>query len=165
MQPNLLVTYNPAHPGKAEREVRAILDDFGKFEIIDATTPGVFLLHAQDVKKTVIKLKKMPADTYEYTYKWVPIDKWVKSGIEEISNVLQEYNEEIGEHESWRLMLFKRMYHEHDTINLIRILTENISRENVNLENPDKIVVVEIIGEKAGLSLLEKGEYLDTQKL
>jgi tRNA acetyltransferase TAN1 len=165
MQPNLLITYNPAHPGKAEKEVRAILDDFAEFEFIDAKTPGVFLVHAQDVKKTVAKMKKLPADSFEYTYKWVPIDKWVKSDVAEISKILKSYNDEISEHQSWKLLLFKRMYKEHGTDKLIQLLTDNIQKENVDLQNPEKLVVVEIVGEKAGLSLLDKNEYLDTQKL
>jgi tRNA acetyltransferase TAN1 len=165
MQPNLLITYNPAHPGKAEKEVRAILDDFGEFEFIDTKTPGVFLLLAKDIKKTIIKMKKLPADSFEYTYKWIPIEKWVKSDVEEISKVLKTYNDEISEHQSWKLMLFKRFYKEHDTVKLIELLTENIHRQNVNLKNPEKLIVVEIVGEKAGLSLLNNNEYLDTQRL
>ena len=62
MQANLLVTYNPAHPGKAEREVRAILDDFGSFEFVDTKTQGIFLVSMDNVKKVVAKMKKMPAD-------------------------------------------------------------------------------------------------------
>src|SRR3989338_8506265 len=165
MQPNLLVTYNPTHPGKAEKEVRAILDDFGEFEFIDSTTPGVFLIHAKDVKNTIVKLNHVPQDSFENTYKWVPIETWVKTDVREMSAVLKSYNKHIGDSESWKLMLFKRLYDDHTTTELIQLLTDNIDRENVDLKNPQKHVVVEIVGHKSGLSLLNKNEYLDTQKM
>lgn len=165
MQANLLVTYNPSHPGKAEKEVRALLDDFGEFELLDSKTPGVFLLHVKDVMHAVEKLRHMPADSFENTYKWVPIETWVKTDVDEMGKVLKSYNGKIGQDESWKLMLFKRLYDDHTTTELIKLLTDNIDRENVDLKNPEKLVVVEIVGEKTGLSLLSKNEYLDTQKL
>ncbi|MBI4170483.1 MAG: THUMP domain-containing protein [Candidatus Aenigmarchaeota archaeon] len=165
MQSNLLVTYNPAHPGKAEREVRALLDDFGAFEFVDSTVQGVFLIHVEGPKNIISKMRKLPADSFENTFKWVPIETWVSSDVKEMSKALKGYNEKIGEDESWKLMLFKRQYDDHSTTELIKLLTEHIERKNVDLKNPEKLVVVEIVGDKAGLSLLDKDEYLDTQKL
>ncbi len=165
MQANILVTYNPAHPGKAEREVRALLDEFGAFELVDSTTPGVFLIHVEDPKNIISKMKRLPPDSFENTFKWVPIETWVRSDVKEMAEVLKGYNEKIDEDESWKLMLFKRQYDDHSTTELIKLLTEHIHRENVDLKNPEKLVVVEIVGDKTGLSLLGKDEYLDTQKL
>lgn len=165
MEPNLLVTYDPAHPGKAEREVRALLDDFGGGEFLESKTPGVFLLGVGDSKDVVGKLRKLPADSFETTFKWVPIETWVKADVEDISRVLKDYNGRMDDGESWKLALFKRQYNEHSTVRLIELLTEHIHKEKVDLKNPDKLVVVEIVGSRAGLSLLDKSEYLDTQKL
>lgn len=165
MDANLVVTYSPAHPGKAEREVRALLGEFGGFEIADASTPGVFLVSVENPQSVVSRLRKLPRDSFETTFKWVPIEKWVRADVGEIGNVLKSYSSRIVEGESWRLVLFKRQYDGHSTPELIQLLTDNIDRENVDLRNADRLVVVEIIGGKAGLSLLKKDEYLDTQKL
>ncbi len=165
MDSNLLVTYSPAHPGKAEHEVRALLDDFGEFEIVDSATPGVFLIHVKSPHSVVTQLRKLPRDSFEATFKWVPVETWVKTDTGEIGKILKSYNSKIAESESWRLMLFKRQYDDHSTSDLIQLLTDNIDRENVDLKNPEKLVVVEIVGDRTGLSLLNKGEYLDTQKL
>ncbi len=165
MEANLIVTYIPAHPGKAKREVVAILDDFGKFDFLDESQEGIFLIHVDSPKKLVRELRTLPADSYELTFKWIPIETWVMSDMSEISGILNGYNDMIRGDESWKLVLFKRNYSGHDTMKLIELLTENIIHEKVDLKNPDKLVVVEIIGQKAGLSLLEAAEYLDTQKM
>jgi tRNA(Ser,Leu) C12 N-acetylase TAN1 len=48
-----------------------------------------------------------------------------------------------------------------DEIKLILKLTEVIDRPKVDLQNPDKIIKVEVIGNKAGLALLGKDELLN----
>ena len=60
--------------------------------------------------------------------------------------------------------LSKRNY-EANTKELIVKLTDPIDRPNVDLKNADKIMQVEIIGKKAGISLLKKDELLEVAKL
>jgi len=164
MEPNLIITYDPSHPGKAEKEVGALLHAH-KFEITDSSNPGLFLVHLSHAKEAVKSLRRLPEDSFEVTFKWIPIETWTRSDDLDIDKILVDYNERIGEEESWKLALGFRMYKKHGKSELTRLLTRNINRKNVDLKNPDKIVVVEIIGGQAGLSLLDKSEYLDTQKM
>jgi tRNA(Ser,Leu) C12 N-acetylase TAN1 len=165
MEANLLVTYDPVHPGKAQREAAALLDDFGNFDFVDTKNDGIFLMHVDSPKKIVKELSLLPKDSFEMTFKWVPIEKWVQSNVDEITKVMLQFNSQIDKGKSWKLALFKRKYKGHDTLKLIEILTESIDNEKVSLTDPDMIIVIEIIGELAGCSLLKKSEYLDTQKL
>lgn len=97
---------------------------------------------------------------------WVPIDTWVKNNIAEIQKKLKTLEKDIGEKEAWKMELKTRKLKEKsDELKLIIKLTEAIDRKNIDLEKPEKIVKVEIIGNKAGLSLLKKNEFLNLAKL
>ncbi|MBI2663788.1 hypothetical protein HYX10_00410 [Candidatus Woesearchaeota archaeon] len=71
----------------------------------------------------------------------------------------------IGTSERWKMVLNKRHWDKMKGTKLIIKLTESISRAKVDLENPQKIVQVEIIGKEAGISLIEPGEALNVPKL
>lgn len=53
----------------------------------------------------------------------------------------------------------KRFYEKYHTEELVEKLTKHVEKQNVNLENPQMTIRVEIIGRKAGLSLLESKEH------
>ena len=80
---------------------------------------------------------------------YIILDKWISSDIEEMSSALREYNELIGDGERWKMDLSKRRYEKHSTTELIRTLTESIEKEKVDLKKPEKIVKVEIFGDRA----------------
>jgi len=67
----------------------------------------------------------------------------------------------IASKDKWKIDIGKHKsdLHERD---LIVKLTEGISNPNVDLEKPAKILKVEIVGKKAGISLLNKDEIFNT---
>ncbi len=163
---NLVVTYDPAHAGKARDEVSAILDGAGvKPQFLESDVEGVFLLNIKTPKEVTKKLNaKANAKKFTHTFHWVPIDKWVSSKIPDMAKAMKEIDAKIKAEESWKMELSKRNY-KGETPKLIMQLTENINKKKVDLKNPQKIVKVEIIGKKAGIALLDKSEYLDVPKL
>ncbi len=66
--------------------------------------------------------------------------------------------------ERWKMEINKRDYPKHFS-ELIIPLTEPVERDNVDLENPQKIIRVEIISGKAGISLLTPNYILDVPKI
>lgn len=166
---NMLITYDPAHPGKARDEAKTLLEDAKESpEFADSEVDGVFLVRVSDPKKAVRKLAgvcKDEPERFNYTFKWVPVDRWCSSDMDDMSEAVKGLEGRIGDDESWKLDLSKRKYDKYSTTDLIMGLTENISKPNVDLKKPDKIVKVDIIGDEAAISLLEKDEYLDVQKL
>ena len=163
---NLVVTYDPAHAGKAREEVNAMLDSLkAKAEFLESDIEGLFLLSVSNPKEITKKLNtKDNASRFSYTFHWVPIDKWVSSKPEDMAKVMKEIDAKMNAQESWKMDLTKRRY-EGDTPKLIMKLTENINKPKVDLKNPQKIVKVEIIGKKAGIALLDRSELLDVPKL
>ena len=163
---NLVVTYDPAHAGKAKEEVDTMLESLkAKATFLESDVEGLFLLNAQSPREITKKLNtKSNASKFNYTFHWVPIDKWCSSKLEDMSKAMKEIDAKIKPEESWKMDLTKRKF-EGETPKLIMKLTENINKPKVDLKNPQKIVKVEIIGKKAGISLLDKSELLDVPKL
>ena len=166
---NLLVTYDPAHSGKAKEEAQALLEAAGeKAEFLESDIPGLFLLRTgKDPKKLTRELRDVVEENpeqYKYTFHWIPIEKWCKSSVDDMSRAMKEIDSRMSDDESWKLELGKRQ-HEGKSTDLIVKLTENINHPKVDLKNPQKIVKVEIIGDHAGIALLDRNELLDIPKI
>lgn len=163
MDANLLVTFDPAHTGSAKEEATKLLEEAGeKPEFLESKIGGLFLIKVGDAKKAV---KSLPRDKakYKFTFHWSGVDKWCKSDIAGMQKVIKGLAEGIGKEEKWKMDLSKRQF---DTPkDIIVKLTDPIERENVDLKDPDKIVKVDIIGKNTAIALLNKDEYLDTQKI
>jgi tRNA acetyltransferase TAN1 len=71
--------------------------------------------------------------------------------------VVKELREGIQPGEKWRMTVEKRRYALHHKIEIIEDLAELIDEE-VDLENPDKILRIEILGKNAGISVLTPRE-------
>ena len=165
---NLLVTYDPAHPGKAKEEVENNLKTIAaKAEFLKSGVDGLFQLKAvkpKEVVKKLIALCKKKPKSFEVTFHYVPIDEWVKADVKAMQKVTEKLGKQITPAEKWKLNLNKRKF-EVDTRELITKLTEPIERPKVDLSNPDMIVQVEIVGKQAGISLLAKDELLEVSKI
>ena len=165
MEANLLVTYDPAHPGKSKEEVKHLLEkaeEDGDF--LDSDIEGVFLLKISGNPKSLVKKLHAFAGETESTFKWVPVEKWVRSEVNDMAKAISAINDRIDDNSTWKMDLAKRHYDKQSTTELIMKLTENIHKPKVELKNPEKIVKVEIIGDKAGISLLDRDELLDARK-
>ncbi|OYT41495.1 hypothetical protein B6U80_01245 [Candidatus Pacearchaeota archaeon ex4484_26] len=165
---NLLVTYDPSHRGGAKQEVETVLKEVGADpEFLESNVAGLFQLNVKEPKvivKKLIALCKSDKDKFNLTYHYIPVDEWVETDVQKMQEVTKKLGERIKQEEKWKMNLNKRSY-EGDTKDLIIKLTDPIDKPKVDLKNPDKIVQVEIIGNKTGISLLEKDELLEVPKL
>ncbi len=100
---------------------------------------------------------------FEYTLKWVPVKLWTFSEIESMKEAVEGLRDEIQPGERWRITLEKRRYTLHHKIDIIRELAELID-EKVDLEKPDKILRVDILGKYAGISVLSPHDVFSTTK-
>jgi tRNA(Ser,Leu) C12 N-acetylase TAN1 len=159
---NLLVTFDPTHEISARREVTTLIEK-EKPKFLKSGVDGTFLLRVKDSKKVVSALKKKAGKSalFRYTYKWTPIEKWCSSSVAVMAKNVAAYDKKIGSGERWKMELNKRM-HEGSEMELIMKLTERINKKKVDLKNPQKIIHVEILKKKAGLSLLTPDEQLNT---
>ena len=113
------------------------------------------------IEKFRVILKERPYE-FRYALRILPIEKVVPTDLEEIKKATAELAEKIGEEESFRVTVEKRFTTLH-TNDLIEAAAGDIKRK-ANLENPDKILLIEVLGALTGLSLLKPSDILAVVK-
>lgn len=93
----------------------------------------------------------------------IPISRVVDTKVEEIVKAVKDLSGVIGAGETFRITIEARdsPYSEKQLINA---LADAIDRK-VNLDSPDKIVLLEIFGEYAGVSVISPDDIVSIQKL
>lgn len=162
VEANLLVTHDSSHAGSAKENVeKALKAAKQKAKFLKSDAEGVFKLRVGNAKKIVKSLSKLKKKKgmLEHTFHWVPIDKWTTSSVSAMQKEIKKLQKGIKKNEKWKLDLHKR-HLDVSTTEIILKLTEVVDRQRVDLENPQKIIEVQIMGKKAGLALLSKDELL-----
>ncbi len=157
---NLIVTFDPSHLQSAKAEIEKIMKELKESAKILSSGDGLAEVSVKDARKIVQTLSKMKKDKFEYTYHWIPVDKWAKASIADMQKAIKELAKEIKDSDKWKMDIGRHKT-KLEGKDLIMKLTAVIEKPKVDLENPDKIVKVEIIGNKAGISLLKKGELFN----
>ena len=166
---NLLVTFDPTHIESAKKEIAEMLKSIKEKAEILTAEEGLAEVSVGNARKAVAELEKIAKkdlEKFPHTMQWIPIDIWCKNAIADMQKHLKGFEKDIGKDERWKMELKTRKLKEKpDELKLILKLTEVIDRKKVDLEKPEKIVKVEIIGNKAGLALLKKNELLNIARL
>ena len=162
---NLIVTFDQNHAGTAENELNAVLRKIGeKPKVASSGIEGLFKAAVSDARKVVGRLRDLcraDPNLFVVTHHYIPVDLLCKSGVPEMQKNIKPLASSIEEKERWKMNISKRHWDKLGGKELIIKLTDVIDRENVDLNNPQKIVQVEIIGNEAGISLLEPKDLLD----
>ncbi len=162
VEANLLVTHEPSHAGSAKEEVEKALKAIKqKAKFLKSEIDGVFKLRVGNPKKIVKSLSKLKNKKrmFEHTFHWVPIEKWTTTNIKAMQKIIKNLQKGIKKTEKWKMDLHKRHFDMPSTELIIK-LTEVVDKPKVDLDNPQKIIEVQIMGKKAGLALLSKDEIL-----
>ena len=160
---NLLVTHEPSHAGSAKEKVESALKAIKqKVKFLKSDIDGVFMLRVGNAKKIVKSLSKLKRKKgmFEHTFYWIPIDKWAKTDVKSLQSEIKKLQKGIKKNEKWKMDLHKRHFDKIQSTELIIKLTEAVDKPKVDLDNPQKIIEVQIIGKKTGLALLGKDEIL-----
>lgn len=167
---NLLVTFHPNRAGSAEREVRDRIDEVGGAveDIERSSINGVLCVKVTgDAKDLVALLRADLKETPEmlsHTYHWVPVDRWVEASEEAMIEAVEDAAAGIKDSESWMMHVHKRHHPKHSE-ELMLTLTDRIQKGKVDLKHPEKIIVVEVLGSMAAISLLERNQIIDLNRL
>lgn len=162
MEANLLVTHDSSHAGSArENAEKALKAVKQKARFLKSDVEGVFKLRVGNARKVIKGLGKLKKKKgmLEHTFHWVPIDKWVRADVKSMQKALKSLQKGIKKTEKWKLDLQKRQF-EMPSAELVTKLTEVVDKPKVDLDNPQKIIEVQIMGRKAGLALLDKEDIL-----
>lgn len=166
---NLLVSYWWSHHGKAKREIVDILKRLGdEVPVVERTiAQGIIGLKTNlDSREIIRELRKFFSENpfvFQFTLKWVPVDLWTLSDMESMKEGVVRLRNMIQAGERWRMTVEKRRYTQHHKTEIIRELA-NLIDEKVDLENPEKILRLDIIGNQAGIAVLTPQEIFSVKK-
>lgn len=156
---NLLISNCWSSFPQAKNEIRDVLERLGdiKPRIRRTMARGLTgVKTALNNHKIILGVRKLFEEDpwiLQFAVKWVPIDAWTFSEIDAIKEVVKQLKDRIHEGERWRMTVEKRRYTKHHKMEIIIPVAELIE-EKVDLENPDKILYLELIGRHAGISVL-----------
>ncbi len=167
---NILVTFHVNEKERAKHEAVSLLESVGQLvHYIELTTvEGVYAIRIGELpRRAVAKLRslcKNEPGAFVFTHHWVPIECWVPSDEESMANKVKDLAEDIRPHDRWRMHLHKR-HCDFDYESLIIRLTDPVNQGTVDLKHPNKILVVEILGDQAGMALVNRDEILDVNEI
>ena len=165
---NLIITCARHLEPETEEELREFLDEFGDSDPKVTITSMSGILTAEtklEPIKVVRKIKERLLDepwSVRYCLRIIPIQRVVETKIEEIEKVVEELSDNITKDEKYRISIEKR----NSDMSSQDIITKiaNKIKNQVSLEFPDKVVLIEILGNKTGISVLKKSDILSTEK-
>ena len=99
---------------------------------------------------------------FRYALRIIPIEKVVRTDLDEIKRVATEFAAKIGENETFRVSVEKRFTTIHSR-DFIEAAATSIQRKT-NLDNPDKVLLIEVIGGLTGMSLIKPSDILAVLK-
>jgi tRNA acetyltransferase TAN1 len=165
---NLIITCARHLEPETQEELTDILREFGDPEAIVSITKMSGILTAEtnlDPIEIVRKIKDMILDepwSIRYCLRIIPIQKVIETTIEEIEKTATEMSEQIADGQTYRISIEKR----NSDVSSQEIISKiaNKIKNKVSLEYADKIVLIEILGNKTGLSILKKSDVLSIEK-
>jgi tRNA acetyltransferase TAN1 len=165
---NLLVTTTRGNEDNACSEIWYLLKEIGdeKAEVDKTGVSGLIAAKTSLNPFEVIAkfreiLRERPYE-FRYSLRVIPIERVVKTSLEEIQKVADELASKIGENETFRVTVEKR-FTEISTRDIIEAAASKIERK-VDLENPDKILLIEVVGSLTGISVIKPDDILSVTK-
>jgi tRNA acetyltransferase TAN1 len=113
------------------------------------------------IERLRVILKERPYE-FRYALRILPIERVVPTELEEIKRAAQELAGRIGERESFRVTVEKRFTTLHSK-DIVEAAASEIKRK-ADMEHPDRILLIEVLGALTGISLLKPSDFLSVQK-
>jgi tRNA acetyltransferase TAN1 len=161
----LLVSYSWYHFHRAKPEIMRILKRFGDPDpqVEKTATMGIAVAFTCLDNREVIRRcralwESEPRNSFEFAIKWVPVDYWCDTDLEAMKRVIDdEIRGRIGRDQTWGMKLHKRCWQRYHGIEIIEYLAADIEQK-VDLDHPDWIVWVDVVGRQTAISLLRPEE-------
>jgi len=165
---NLLISTSRGNERNACQEAWYLLNELGDKKPDVDITPAVGLVVAYTSIEPLEATSKL-RDILEnkpwelrYILKITPIERVVRADLAEIAKLAGELGGRIGADESYRVTVRKR-HSRLRTKDIVEAAAAEIDRR-VDLEHPDKILLIEVISDAAGLSVISPDDTLAVEK-
>ncbi len=165
---NLIITCARHFEPETKEELSDIIEELGDSNAKISITKMSGILTAEtklEPIEIVRKIKETLLDepwSVRYCLRIIPIQKFIETKIEEIEKTVTEISEQISDGETYRISIEKRS----SDLSSQEIISKIASKikNKVSLEFPDKVILIEILGNKTGISILKKEDVLSVEK-
>lgn len=114
-------------------------------------------------KQVIAKIKKIQEKNpnfFQFILKIIPIDFTCETDIKTIKYIIQENHKDfLNERETFKLILKRRHHEKIERVHFIETIARDLDYK-VDLEHPDKIIRIEILGNISGISFLKESEII-----
>jgi len=165
---NLIITCARSLESETKNEISKILDELGdqEPEILNVGMRGILMVNTLiDPSKIIDYVKnKMIEEPWliRYCLRIIPIQRITDTEIDKIKQNVIKLKDTIQKNDSYRITIEKR----NTSISSNEIITEvaEIFPNKVSLNQPDWIILIEIIGNETGISILKNDELFSLDK-
>lgn len=139
-------------------------------ETFELPIRGLFLFaFSQDLDEILQKLRTAIIDKkfkFKICKKFTPLEKTMKSNLNEMMTILPDYLKKIPSNAKWRIIIHRR----HSSIERQEIITSIASHPNapkgkVDLDNAEWDIIVEIFGEWLGLGVFPSNSVVSIKNV
>lgn len=165
---NLLISTSRGNEGNACSEAWFLLGETGDREALVEKTDIVGLIVVKTVLdpfKVIEHLRRMlneRPEEFRYVLRVIPIELVTRTNLDEIEKAVAKHSSKILEGETFRVTVEKR-HSDLSTSEIIRAAAHSIERK-VDLETPDKIVLIQVLGRLTGISIIRPTDMLSITK-
>ena len=165
---NLIITCARNLESETKNEISKILDELGdqEPEILNVGMRGILMVDTIIEPSKIIdwvrnKIVEEPW-LIRYCLRIIPIQSITETNIDKIKQNVIKLKDSIQKNDSYRITIEKR----NTSISTNEIITEvaKIFPNKVSLNKPDLIVLIEILGDKTGISILKDSELFSLDK-
>lgn len=157
---DLLISFPWGRFNQARHEAVRILKRLGDDQphIEKTAVDGIAVAHTSLDNREVItqchELLRNSEEEFNFTLKWLPVDYWCETNLDAMKQVIEEkVLSRIPPTECWAMKVKKRRWQHYHTADIVAYLAPGIDRK-VNLNNPDKIVWIDVIGHNTAIAVL-----------
>ena len=165
---NLLVTCARNLEAETKNELGKILDeiDSQESEVLNVGMRGILMVNTNIEPSKIIdwvKDKVVEEPWFiRYCLRMIPIQSVTETDMSKITKDVIKLKDVIQQNDSYRITIEKR----NTDMSSTEIITEiaKIFPNKVSLNQPDWIVLIEILGDKTGISILKENEIFSLDK-
>ena len=165
---NLLVTCARNLETETKNEIGKILDEIGdqESEVLNVGMRGILMVNTSiEPSKIIDWVKDKVVEEpwlIRYCLRMIPIQSVTETDMSKITKDVIKLKDVIQQNDSYRITIEKR----NTDMSSTEIITEiaKIFPNKVSLNQPDWIVLIEILGNKTGISILKENEIFSLDK-
>ncbi|MCS7112723.1 MAG: THUMP domain-containing protein [Nitrososphaerota archaeon] len=165
---NLIVTCPRGAEFDAVYGIKDLLSEVGdsEAEAWETDVSGLILARTRldpiEAARRIRDYVKVNPDRVGVVRRIIPIQRCVQSKIEAIVDAVKDLKDIIRYEEKFRITIEKR----HTQLGSREIIAETakLIDRKVDLENPDKIVLIEVVGPVTGISVLKPSDIVNLER-